>query len=293
MAYSLNGAILLATGGPTVNEGQLKWFQARGAAGCENYNDAERKFLEVATVSSGDGLTIADLWRKFLVAGAYMLPEGTLNGGMLSYWVQQASLPPAVTFIADQYQVDTGGSVTLQWSIDGALVGVASATPANAQWTGNKPAEGSVVITNLTANQTFTLAATNGNGTTTVDVDIEVVAQTVTVNVTVGQDATPDVFGYSRLSGLGAANPTAIFGGQLDELYGAWNGADTIVVRPFGNVPFPDVGTAQLLLGCPGALDSPYTLTWDGSAYRLNSNYLAYFLSGKVGQVVAMTLEKL
>jgi hypothetical protein len=86
----LNQEILRATGGPTVNEGQLKWFQNHGAAGFTTFNDAERKFLQVASAEPvGTTLSVAEMWRKLLVAGAYMGAAGTLNDGMLAYWTAQ------------------------------------------------------------------------------------------------------------------------------------------------------------------------------------------------------------
>ncbi len=285
--YTLNGAILKATGGPTVNDGLRAFFLANGATS-GSLNDLAMQFLASKGFSSG---ALNDRWMAYLASLGYNQP--TLNEREFWYWNGLAASPPAIDFSADQLTIDSGGSVGLTWVVQGAVTITASATPANAQWTGAKPESGQAVITNLTADQRFTLSATNANGTTTVNVDIQVVAQSITASVTVGQDATPDYFGFNSLAGYGAMSPTAIFGGTVVVLIAGWNGLDEILLTNTGATVFPDVGTGQIKLTVAGAAGSPYTLTWNGTYYRLATDQLAYFLSTKVGQAVQMILEPL
>lgn len=300
MPYTLNGAILAATGGPTVNEGQLAWFQSHGAAGFTNYNDAERKFLLVATGEPvNTPKTNADLWRDFLKTGGWWpVIGGDINEAMRAYWVQQANAAPDVVFTGNPLQVTSGGSCLLTWNIEGATSASASAVPANPQWTGAKAATGSVNITSLTQSTVFTLTAIGPGGTTVVNVDVEVVGQFAAFEMTVGQDATPDYFGYNNaLYGAVIPSPLNIFGGTLTVLVGAWNGIDQILVfnGGTGSPQFPDIGTAQLELFFPagGPNSGPFILTFDGTYYSRADSALAYYLNTKVGQTIDVRLTKI
>ena len=88
---------------------------------------------------------------------------------------------PSLTFSADNTTINSGDSVTLNWNTVDLASCTASATPANAEWTGAKGVlpTNSQTINNLTATTTFTLAC---NG-----IDMSVVApQSVTVTVNAG-----------------------------------------------------------------------------------------------------------
>jgi len=101
MARTLQGLILEATGGPTVNEGLLAWFQARGAAGIADFNQAERKFLQVATAEPASTTkTNNEMWAILLIAGGYGSIPFSRNDAELAYWADQSGGPP-ISFAYD------------------------------------------------------------------------------------------------------------------------------------------------------------------------------------------------
>lgn len=83
MPGTLNDEILRATGGPTVTEGLLAYFQAGGAT-ATNLMDAEHQWLKIQT-PAGQG-TNQDLWMDYL--GLALGLDGTLNDRLLQYWRQ-------------------------------------------------------------------------------------------------------------------------------------------------------------------------------------------------------------
>ena len=109
MSRTLQGLILEATGGPTVNEGLLAWFQSHGAAGITNYNEAERKFLQIATAEPASTTkTNNEMWAILLIAGGYASVPFSRNDAELAYWANQSGGPP-ISFAYD-LTVDTQSS---------------------------------------------------------------------------------------------------------------------------------------------------------------------------------------
>lgn len=79
---TLDDAIIKATGGPSVNEGLLKYYRANGATS-NNLMDAERQYLLTRLAVADDGKTTnQDLWRAFLLAA----PQVSLNDAQLAFW---------------------------------------------------------------------------------------------------------------------------------------------------------------------------------------------------------------
>jgi len=77
---TLNGEILRATGGPTINEGLSTWF---GRTVAESLQDAERRWL----IAQGAPATQRnDMW-FFVLRG--LLYTGALNDMLLAYWTSQ------------------------------------------------------------------------------------------------------------------------------------------------------------------------------------------------------------
>jgi hypothetical protein len=77
---TLNDEILRATGGPTVNDGLLAYYQTNGATS-DDLQDAEREFL-IAAGALGAGSN-QDLWLD-------LLPGATsLQDRQLVYWTAQ------------------------------------------------------------------------------------------------------------------------------------------------------------------------------------------------------------
>ena len=87
----VNDDIILATGGPTVNEGLSTWFSRTAT---ETLGDAERRWL-LAQVGAAGG-TISDLWYAVLRAAGH---TGSLNDMKKSYWNIEATQNPFVEFL--------------------------------------------------------------------------------------------------------------------------------------------------------------------------------------------------
>lgn len=81
---TLDDAILAATGGPTVTDGLLAWYQANGAVS-DCLPDAERQFLRIQ-MPAAEGTT-QDLWMEYLDGLPF---TGSLSDRLLQYWTFQA-----------------------------------------------------------------------------------------------------------------------------------------------------------------------------------------------------------
>lgn len=88
MVATVNDAILLATGGPTVPDGLRAYYKAAGATG-ETLPDLERQFLKIQ-MPVADG-TNQDLWSQYL-SGAFGY-VGSLADKLLQYWIGVSGLP--------------------------------------------------------------------------------------------------------------------------------------------------------------------------------------------------------
>lgn len=75
----INDHILAATGGPTVNDGLLAWYKARGATS-NNLIDAEREFLLARGVADGH---LSDMWFKYLGGLGH---TGSLSDRKYQFW---------------------------------------------------------------------------------------------------------------------------------------------------------------------------------------------------------------
>lgn len=76
---TLDDAILATTGGPTVPDGLLAYYQANGATS-NSLQDAEREWLAIGTTNEG---TNQDMWFAFLRQSGY---EGALPDMLLEFW---------------------------------------------------------------------------------------------------------------------------------------------------------------------------------------------------------------
>jgi len=83
-----------------------------------------------------------------------------------------ATPPPTVTLGASATQVDSGATVTLTWSSDGA-----TGCSASGGWSGARGLSGSETSAALGATTTFSLACTGAGGTTTQSVTVTVAAK--------------------------------------------------------------------------------------------------------------------
>lgn len=79
---TLNDAITVVTGGPTLNEGMFQYFLAGGAIGL-TLQDLERSYLEARTPHRGP---LQEMWFDMLYAMGY---SGTLSDMQLQYWLDQ------------------------------------------------------------------------------------------------------------------------------------------------------------------------------------------------------------
>lgn len=97
---NINDAILATTGGPTVNEGLLAYYQANGATSPQ-LNDAEREFLLVQGAAPAQ---INDMWFEML-RGLGL--TGALSDMQLEFWAtggipapsQEVDLPALAFFL--------------------------------------------------------------------------------------------------------------------------------------------------------------------------------------------------
>ena len=83
---SVSDAILLATGGPTINDGLVTFFLANGAVGAKgsHIDDLERDFLLAG--KSPDAIvgdTTSDLWNQFLIKEGH---TGHIDDMKMAYW---------------------------------------------------------------------------------------------------------------------------------------------------------------------------------------------------------------
>ncbi len=101
---------------------------------------------------------------------------------------------PTVTLNASATQVNTGGEVTLTWSVTNAT----SCTASNG-WTGSRPVNGSELIRGLNAAATYKLECTGEGGTSSATVSVAVVAEASTDKGGGGS------LGWLSLLGLGLA----------------------------------------------------------------------------------------
>ena len=86
----INDAILLATGGPSIDDGLLSHYQAGGATS-NNIIDAETQFLIVqGAVPSG----VAGMWRELLIAGGFDTDGIHLDDMKFLFWDGGGTFPP-------------------------------------------------------------------------------------------------------------------------------------------------------------------------------------------------------
>ena len=79
----INDAILAATGGPTVADGLLAFYQAGGATAAA-LADAERQWLRIQ-MPAAEGSN-SDLWVQYLIGLGY---AGSLDDMKLRFWSVQ------------------------------------------------------------------------------------------------------------------------------------------------------------------------------------------------------------
>jgi uncharacterized protein YjdB len=87
---------------------------------------------------------------------------------------------PTASLSATPQQIILGQSSTLTWATAGADVCVASASPADSNWSGNKPLQGSQQVT-PTATTIYSLTCSGPGGTVTASVTVAVLPPTPTV----------------------------------------------------------------------------------------------------------------
>lgn len=77
---NINDAILAATGGPTINDGLLAFYQANGATS-NSLNDAEYEYLIANGATAGQ---VNDMWFDLLTQAGF---TGALNDMKLQFWL--------------------------------------------------------------------------------------------------------------------------------------------------------------------------------------------------------------
>lgn len=86
----INDAILLAVGGPTIEDGLLLHYQAGGATAI-HIEDAESEFL-IAQGATPKG--VGDMWRELLIAGGFNTSGDHIDDMSLLFWEAGGIFPP-------------------------------------------------------------------------------------------------------------------------------------------------------------------------------------------------------
>ncbi len=106
----LNDLILIATGGPTVNEGLVSHYQANGATS-SNLQQAEYEFLVAASAAPEN---INDMWFKLLTGAGY---AGAMNDMLKEFWGAGGTFGPPAAVDMNQlgaYMTSEGWTVLNQ-----------------------------------------------------------------------------------------------------------------------------------------------------------------------------------
>lgn len=110
---SINDRILNRTGGPTINDGLLTYYQAGGAVS-NDLNGAEREYLLAQGAVEAQ---LQDMWFEYLGSIGH---SGSLDDRKYSYWGDIIGLDPDVTlffdFAADRNLIDQIGAVNLSFT---------------------------------------------------------------------------------------------------------------------------------------------------------------------------------
>lgn len=85
--------------------------------------------------------------------------SGTVDRSPISAEGGSGSAGPAIKLVAAESAVESGDSVELSWSSDGA-----SDCQASGGWSGSQPVQGRAVVGPLTASTTFTLSCSGSGG---------------------------------------------------------------------------------------------------------------------------------
>ena len=85
----INDAILAATGGPTVNDGLVTYYQANGAVS-DDLQDAELEFLQALVVPVAAG-SLQDMWLEFLGVQGFI---GALDDRRAAFWANGGVILP-------------------------------------------------------------------------------------------------------------------------------------------------------------------------------------------------------
>ena len=86
----INDAILLATGGPSIDEGLLSHYQAGGAT-ANTVEDAESEFLIAQGATPGG---VSGMWRELLIAGGFDSDGLATDDMRILFWNAGGIFPP-------------------------------------------------------------------------------------------------------------------------------------------------------------------------------------------------------
>lgn len=165
---------------------------------------------------------------------------------------------PSVVLLANPTTVVSGGSTVLTWGAQNVASCQASATPANAQWTGPKALVGPQTITNLTQNTTFRIDCPTGTGTV-VSANRTVTVTAPTTGTIVVNSNVPTTWTIS-----GAGGPYTTIGNQTSVQYNnVPTGSYTIApVTPTGYV-FDSSQSSVLSQVVTAGNTTTFTLNYD------------------------------
>ena len=143
-----------------------------------------------------------------LVANTSFTLACTGAGGTASASASVTVTPllPLITLSANPTTIATGGSSTLSWITQNANSCTASATPANAGWSGGRATSGSQSTGALTATTSFTLSCTGAGGTAQQTATVSVVSNSAPI-ANAGADSAVVSGSQVTLSGAASSDP--------------------------------------------------------------------------------------
>lgn len=170
--------------------------------------------------------------------------------------------PPTVNLDADPTTVSSGGNPTLTWTTVNAASCTASASPANAQWSGSVSASGgNRTISNLTNTTTFTISCLGSNGLPRGDnASVTVTPTNASINVTTNNSGASWTISPGGLTGSGTSGSHTVNPSSSGTVY---------TISP-NSIPNHTVTVSHILNGTPGSGSSVTIFPGDTASFSLN-----------------------
>jgi hypothetical protein len=264
LASGLLPVVTLSASDTTINSGQSSTLSWTVAGGTPTYcaatgNPAHPQWVSAKPMVNGSQV-VSNITNSgyfyYFCQNAY----GTSNFANVIIVVTPTPNPPTLSFIADPTIIASGGNTTLTWNVDNANTCTASASPANAQWTGAKSTSGGAQsVTNLTQTTTFSLVCDGSGGSVNQ-------SQLVTVTPT---NATISVSTNNSSAGW-TINPGGLTGSGTSGGYGVSpNAGGTVYTLSPASIPSHSVAVTSTRNGVSGGGSAVTTFPGDTVSFNL------------------------